>query len=178
MISGTDYKKRTRTRFVIYAVVVGPLLGLGICLCLLIPFGFYEKYFGLEQHRAIAFLPVMLAVQWFFPIGTGPALLTALIAMARFIKKQGIEVGDILIATAIGAVVGNSAAMLLALQLWQGQRSDVISVPVLIFLIALPLLLGPFVSTILWLSRPKEWIGPLTKEELAVWRGEQDAVNQ
>ncbi|MEP1443227.1 MAG: hypothetical protein ABJK39_09490, partial [Hyphomicrobiales bacterium] len=83
-----------------------------------------------------------------------------------------------LIATAIGGVVGNSAAMLLALQLWQGQRSDVISVPVLIFLVALPLLLGPFVSTILWLSRPKEWIGPLTKEELAVWRGEQDAVNQ
>ena len=120
----------------------------------------------------------MLAVQWFFPIGTGPALLTALIAMVRFIKKQGIEIGDILIATAIGAVVGNTAAMVLAVKCWMGERSDVISIPVLIFLIALPLLLGPFVSTILWLSRPKEWIGPLTKEELAVWRGAQDAVNQ
>ena len=91
MISGTDYKKRTRTRFVIYAVVAGPLLGLGLCLVLLIPFGLFEKFFGLEQHRDIAFLPVMLAVQWFFPIGTGPALLTALVAMVRFIKKQGLS---------------------------------------------------------------------------------------
>lgn len=178
MISGTDYKKRTRTRFVIYAVVAGPLLGLGLCLVLLIPFGLFEKFFGLEQHRDIAFLPVMLAVQWFFPIGTGPALLTALVAMARFIKKQGIEIGDILISSAIGAVLGNSAAMILALKFWMGERSDVISVPVLVFLIALPLVLGPIVSAILWLSRPKGWIGSLTKEELAVWRGEQDAVNQ
>ena len=108
MISGTDYKKRTRTRFVIYAVVAGPLLGLGLCLCLLIPFGLFERFFGLEQHRSIAFLPVMLAVQWFFPIGTGPALLTALVAMARFIKKQGIEIGDVLVSSAIGAVLGLS----------------------------------------------------------------------
>ena len=178
MISGTDYKKRTRTRFVIYAVVAGPLMGLGLCLCLLIPFGLFERFFGLEQHREIAFLPVMLAVQWFFPIGTGPALLTALVAMARFIKKQGIEIGDVLVSSAIGAILGNTAAMILVLKFWLGERSDVVSLPVLVFLIALPLVLGPIVSAILWLSRPKQWIGPLTKDELAVWRGEQDAVNQ
>ena len=176
MISGTDYKKRTRTRFVIYAVVLGPLLGLGLCLCLLIPFGLYEKFFGLEQHREIAFLPVMLAVQWFFPIGTGPALATSLIAMGRFIKKQGIEIGDILISTAIGAVIGNTAAMVTGLKLWQGESSTAVSIPVLIFLIFLPFFVGPFVSLILWLARPKQWIGPLTKGELGIWREEQRAM--
>lgn len=175
MKSGIDYRKRTRTRFVIYAVVAGPLMGLALSLLLLIPFGIYERFFGLEQHKEIAFLPAMLALQWFFPIGTGPALVTALYAVMKFVEKKGLELADIIISAAFGAVVGNFAAMVLTVRYVSGERSEIVSFPVMVFLFALPLLLSPICALVLWQFRPKTWIGPMTTEELEEWRSDQTA---
>lgn len=178
MISGVDYKKRTRTRFILYAVFAGPLLGLLIALCILLPWILYERLYGPEVHQQNAFMPFYYMLIGFFPVGAGPALVAGLWIVRRFSRNEGVSDHQVLSGAVRGAVFGNNVGLLAVLLMVSGLGNDLLTVPVLVVILCAPLVLAPISAVLLWRFRPRAWIGPMTKDELAVWRREQDALNQ
>lgn len=166
MISGVDYKKRTRTRFVIYAIVVGPPIG----FLLFVIANFLLKGGGVSD----AGLPPIGDIDDLLPrvyiLGTLPALFCALLLSRSFTKRGGLT----------NFVAAWQTALAYAFLLIVGIIFSVITTPENLGLVlavgVIFFALGTVSTLMLWCIRPRKLIGPMTKQELAVWREQQDAV--
>ncbi len=164
MISGVDYKAHTRARFFIYAVCLGPLSG-SVFMLLII---------AVCERKLEALFPpldvfaVLISFSYF--LGILPAFATAWFIGYCFERYNGVTFKHVVLSIIFGFLIGNLLVRYLILHYRQSFNIE----DILLFEWRL-LELGLLSTLLLWYLRPRQWIGPLTREELVFWRDKQEA---
>lgn len=169
-----DYKPGTMLRFLTYFGFVAPLVASFVVSL----GGVFLFIYHLRGHPLGSIERIAYTFSYFVTYGSKialtqafmPALLSTALGLVVFITCRGLSRIQVLIVALIGALVGS------ALQFpfhWKGDD-----------LFEILGLHGVFVMTVTmfalvaWIWRPKTWIGPLTKDELAVWSTTPTATQQ
>jgi len=173
MISGKDYKKFTRLRFILYALVTGPITGYALfwLMSAVAPEQSYETFTSPFGEGDVSNDNVML-FQLVYLIGFIPSLFTASYLGWHFKRREGLTNLSVfvLLVSFYGGVT-----LVFGLLAFGVMGADGAVVPLFLGLVSTFIVLS---TLILWFVLPRRLIGPMTKGELAVWRREQDALNQ